>query len=55
MYGSELVELVGVPVLALCAADADCGLRCACARALTALCAWDASADLIDLLEKASV
>ncbi|XP_053607543.1 tuberin isoform X2 [Plodia interpunctella] len=55
VYGEELVELVAVPVLAACAADAAAGLRAAAARALAELarlCVADPATDLIDLLEK---
>lgn len=55
LYGEELVELVGVPVLGACAMDADVAVRGAAARALVTLaCAStsDACTDLIDLLEK---
>ncbi|KAJ8727807.1 hypothetical protein PYW08_016192 [Mythimna loreyi] len=55
LYGEELIELVGIPVLSACALDAECALRAAAARALTELArasASDACTDLIDLLEK---
>lgn len=46
---------VAVPVLSMCASDADGSLRAAAARALSSLavlCTGDAVTDLIDLLEK---
>lgn len=55
VYGSELLELVGVPVLTACALDADAALRAAAARACAELAQGgtvDAHTDLIDLLEK---
>ncbi|XP_047024239.1 tuberin isoform X4 [Helicoverpa zea] len=55
LYGEELTELVGLPVLGACALDADVALRAAAARALAELAqasASDACTDLIDLLEK---
>lgn len=55
LYGSELLELVGVPVLTACALDADAALRAAAARACADLAqdiTADAATDLIDLLEK---
>lgn len=54
IYGSELVERVGVPVLGACAADADCLVRAAAARALADLARVTQAdcTDLIDLLEK---
>lgn len=55
LYGEELVERVGAPVLGACALDAEPALRAAAARALVDMarvCSADATTDLIDLLEK---
>lgn len=54
-YGEEVVELVGVPVLSWCAADADSQLRADAAIAIADLAKstfTDVCTDLIDLLEK---
>ncbi|XP_060802820.1 tuberin [Amyelois transitella] len=55
LFGEELLELVGLPVLSACATDPDCALRAAAASALVELARQstsDAVTDLIDLLEK---
>ncbi|XP_037872619.1 tuberin isoform X4 [Bombyx mori] len=55
VYGEELVELVGVPVLSGCALDADVAMRAAAAKNLALLArngTSESCTDLIDLLEK---